>query len=98
MLGGGSDPPSPPSHNLVTGGGVTSGPDFALTVAAEVYDDATARRVQLALEHDSQPPFDALLGGRWSIRYGDSVMRIRRARSNSAIPTASSMTSRRIAA
>jgi cyclohexyl-isocyanide hydratase len=45
--------------NLITGGGVTSGLDFALTVAAEVYDDATARRVQLAMEYDPHPPFDA---------------------------------------
>lgn len=45
--------------NLITGGGVTSGLDFALTVAAEVYDEATARRVQLAMEYDPQPPFDA---------------------------------------
>jgi cyclohexyl-isocyanide hydratase len=45
--------------NLITGGGVTSGLDFALTVAAEVHDDATARRVQLAMEYDPDPPFDA---------------------------------------
>ncbi len=45
--------------NIITGGGVTSGIDFALTVAAEVYDDATAQSVQLAMEYDPQPPFDA---------------------------------------
>ena len=45
--------------NLITGGGVTSGIDFALTVAAEVYDAATARAVQLAMEYDPRPPFDA---------------------------------------
>jgi cyclohexyl-isocyanide hydratase len=45
--------------NLITGGGVTSGIDFALTVAAEVFDAEIARRVQLAMEYDPQPPFDA---------------------------------------
>jgi len=45
--------------NIITGGGVTSGLDYALTVAAEVYDEATARRVQLAMEYDPHPPFDA---------------------------------------
>jgi cyclohexyl-isocyanide hydratase len=45
--------------NIITGGGVTSGIDFALAVAAEVYGAATARSVQLAMEYDPQPPFDA---------------------------------------
>lgn len=45
--------------NLITGGGVTSGIDFALTVAGEIYDAATARAVQLTMEYDPQPPFDA---------------------------------------
>lgn len=45
--------------NLITGGGVTSGLDFALTVAAELYDEATARSAQLTLEYDPHPPFDA---------------------------------------
>ncbi|GAA0248859.1 DJ-1/PfpI family protein [Cryptosporangium japonicum] len=45
--------------NVITGGGVTSGIDFALTVAAEVYDAATARAVQLVMEYDPRPPFDA---------------------------------------
>ncbi|PZE89480.1 DJ-1/PfpI family protein [Curtobacterium sp. MCPF17_050] len=44
---------------VITGGGVTSGIDFALTVAAEVYDEATARAVQLTMEYDPHPPFDA---------------------------------------
>jgi cyclohexyl-isocyanide hydratase len=45
--------------SLITGGGVTSGIDFALTVAAEVYDEETARAVQLTMEYDPHPPFDA---------------------------------------
>lgn len=45
--------------NVITGGGVTSGLDFALTVAAELYDADAARRVQLTMEYDPHPPFDA---------------------------------------
>lgn len=43
----------------MTGGGVTAGLDFALTVAAEVTDAATAQSIQLALEYDPSPPFKA---------------------------------------
>lgn len=45
--------------HLITGGGVTAGLDFAFRVAAEVVDQPTARRLQLALEYDPEPPFDA---------------------------------------
>jgi len=45
--------------NVITGGGVTSGLDFALTVAAELYGADAARRVQLTMEYDPHPPFDA---------------------------------------
>lgn len=45
--------------NIFTGGGVTSGIDFALTVAAEVAGRAAATKAQLALEYDPQPPFQA---------------------------------------
>lgn len=45
--------------NIITGGGVTSGIDFGLTVAAEVYGDATAKMAQLLMEYDPRPPFDA---------------------------------------
>lgn len=45
--------------DLITGGGVTSGIDFALAVAAELYGEETTRSVQLALEYDPRPPFDA---------------------------------------
>lgn len=45
--------------NVITGGGVTSGLDFALTVAAELYGPDAARTVQLTMEYDPHPPFDA---------------------------------------
>lgn len=44
---------------VVTGAGVSSGIDFALTLAAELRGDETAKRIQLAIEYDPQPPFDA---------------------------------------
>jgi cyclohexyl-isocyanide hydratase len=45
--------------NVFTGGGVTAGIDFALTVAAEVAGPETAQRIQLSIEYDPAPPFDA---------------------------------------
>ena len=45
--------------NLFTGGGVTAGIDVALTVAAEIAGRAAAEAIQLAIEYDPAPPFDA---------------------------------------
>jgi cyclohexyl-isocyanide hydratase len=45
--------------NLITGGGVTAGIDFALKVVAEVAGEAAAKTIQLGIEYDPQPPFDA---------------------------------------
>ncbi len=45
--------------NIITGGGVTAGIDFALTVAAELTDAVTAQSLQLALEYAPAPPFDS---------------------------------------
>lgn len=45
--------------NLVTGGGITAGIDFALTLVAELCGDAVAQSVQLQLEYAPAPPFDA---------------------------------------
>lgn len=44
--------------NLITGGGVTAGIDFGLTLAAELTDPATAQAIQLHLEYAPAPPFD----------------------------------------
>jgi cyclohexyl-isocyanide hydratase len=46
-------------RNRITGGGVTAGIDFGLTVAAELRGREAAERVQLMLEYDPAPPFDA---------------------------------------
>ena len=45
--------------NVFSGGGVTAGIDFALTLAAELEGEATAQGVQLFLEYAPEPPFDA---------------------------------------
>ena len=44
---------------LITGGGVTAGLDFALSVVAEVRGRAAAEAIQLGIEYDPQPPFAA---------------------------------------
>jgi cyclohexyl-isocyanide hydratase len=44
---------------LVTAGGVTSGIDFGLSIAAELAGEDDARSIQLAIEYDPDPPFDA---------------------------------------
>ncbi|HNR76293.1 MAG TPA: DJ-1/PfpI family protein [Parvularculaceae bacterium] len=45
--------------NLITGGGVTAGIDFALTATAEIAGEDVAKAIQLSLEYDPAPPFDA---------------------------------------
>lgn len=46
-------------RNRVTGGGVTAGIDFALSLMAAIRGEEHARLVQLALEYDPTPPFDS---------------------------------------
>ena len=45
--------------NVITGAGVSAGLDFALTVAAELQGAEVARRIQLQIEYDPEPPFDS---------------------------------------
>ncbi len=44
---------------IFTAAGVSAGIDLALTLVAELADDATAQALQLAIEYDPQPPFDS---------------------------------------
>ena len=44
-------------RNRITGGGVTAGIDFALSVVAELRGQISAERVALMLEYDPAPPF-----------------------------------------
>ena len=43
---------------IVTSAGVSSGIDMALTLAARIAGDDTAKGIQLGIEYDPQPPFD----------------------------------------
>jgi cyclohexyl-isocyanide hydratase len=45
--------------NLFTGGGVTAGIDFALTLVAELAGQPAAEAIQLTLEYAPAPPFNA---------------------------------------
>lgn len=46
-------------RNRVSGGGVTAGIDFGLTLLARLRGERAAKLSQLALEYDPAPPFDA---------------------------------------
>lgn len=43
--------------NIISGGGVTAGIDFALTLIAELRGEATAQAIQLGMEYAPAPPF-----------------------------------------
>ena len=45
--------------NRITGGGVTAGIDFGLVVAEKLAGRKAAEMIQLSLEYDPQPPFNA---------------------------------------
>lgn len=45
--------------NVITGGGVTAGIDFALSVVAELVGDEAAQAIQLRMEYAPSPPFNA---------------------------------------
>ena len=44
---------------IITAAGVSSGIDMALTLAAQIAGDFVAQTIQLGIEYDPQPPFDA---------------------------------------
>jgi cyclohexyl-isocyanide hydratase len=46
-------------RNRVTGGGVTAGIDFALTLVSILVDRKTAEAIQLRLEYNPAPPFNS---------------------------------------
>ncbi|MBJ9698553.1 DJ-1/PfpI family protein [Burkholderia cenocepacia] len=45
-------------RNRITGGGVTAGIDFGLTVTALLHGERVAQLIQLGMEYDPQPPFE----------------------------------------
>lgn len=46
-------------RNRATGGGVTAGIDFALKLVAEMMGEPVAKTIQLSIEYDPAPPFEA---------------------------------------
>jgi transcriptional regulator GlxA family with amidase domain len=44
---------------VVTAAGVSSGIDMALALVARLQGDEVAQAIQLSIEYDPQPPFDA---------------------------------------
>ncbi len=47
------------SARIMTGAGVSAGIDLALTLAAKIAGSEVAQTIQLAIEYDPHPPFDA---------------------------------------
>ena len=47
------------NRNRITGGGVTAGIDFALTLVSILVDRPTAEMIQLRLEYNPAPPFNS---------------------------------------
>jgi len=68
--------------NIITGGGVTAGIDFALTLASELTTPAIAQSVQLGLEYAPAPPFDS---GTPDRAPGDVLARVRRINQKAAV-------------
>ncbi len=46
-------------HRIITAAGVSSGIDMALRLSELLVDDVAAKAMQLMIEYDPQPPFDA---------------------------------------
>lgn len=45
--------------NVITGGGVTAGIDFALSIVGKEFGAAVAEEIQLAIEYDPHPPYNS---------------------------------------
>jgi cyclohexyl-isocyanide hydratase len=46
-------------RNRITGGGVTAGIDFGLTIAGQLFGDSVAQEIQLAIEYVPRPPYQS---------------------------------------
>lgn len=59
---------------VITAAGVSSGIDMALALAAHLSDENVARAIQLGIEYDPEPPFDAGSPG----KAGDEIVALAR--------------------
>ena len=71
---------------VVTGAGVSAGIDLALALVGRTHGDDVARAVQLGIEYDPQPPFDAGAPSKAPAEILDLVRTIM-ARAEAALPT-----------
>jgi cyclohexyl-isocyanide hydratase len=62
-------------RNRISGGGVTAGIDFGLSLASELAGEEVARMLQLAFEYDPRPPFDCGTPGQGRPRAGRAPAR-----------------------
>lgn len=46
-------------EKIITSAGVSAGIDMALTLTAQLFGDEIAQAIQLGIEYDPDPPFDA---------------------------------------
>lgn len=74
---------------LLTAAGVSAGIDMALTLAERIAGAEVAQAIQLAIEYDPQPPFDA---GSPSKAPGHVVERVRAAAARNAVECPASAT------
>jgi len=84
-------------RNRLTGGGVTAGIDFGLTLAALLFGEDLARRTTLGLEYAPQPPYDCGTPDRAPPALVDEL-RSRGARRNAERLTASERAASRLGA
>ncbi|MGJ5205289.1 DJ-1/PfpI family protein [Bradyrhizobium sp. HKCCYLR20261] len=61
-------------RNRITAGGVTAGIDFGLALAAQLTSEENAKRIQLLIEYDPQPPFAAGSPERAGVEAANAVL------------------------
>lgn len=72
-------------RDRITGAGVTSGIDFAFVLAAELYGDEIAQRIQLGIEYDPEPPFDHGSPGKADPRIVEEIINATHGRRRAAV-------------
>jgi transcriptional regulator GlxA family with amidase domain len=75
---------------VITAAGVSSGIDMALTLLDRLYGPAMAQTIQLAIEYDPEPPFDAGSPGKAPPEIVDLVQATISAAADAANPPARS--------
>jgi transcriptional regulator GlxA family with amidase domain len=66
--------------NIITAAGVSAGIDLALQLVQRIHGDEAAKAVQLGIEYDPEPPFDAGAPEKLPRPIADAVERVFRSR------------------